>query len=709
MSSSGRSDCRLLIFIRQNFWLFTKLACIRRSPFSLYSAIAQTYTSLKMNIGRSLVLALALVFPPLHAVSASHRGAANSDTGWPVYGGNLAGQRYSGLTQINRSNIDQLRVAWSFQTHALDGPPSPLYKRAPFEATPVLWNDTLYFDSPFDTIFALDASTGHLKWSFDPKVDRNGEIYIVTSRGVALWHAKNPRRGTCGSDVVLVATLDRRLIARDARTGAACPRFGNDGTVDLSQGVSIGKLHLYSFTSPPTVVGDTIVLGSSVGDNQLLFAASGAVRGFDAVTGRQKWSWEPVRWTATQHPRLSGSGNAWSIISADPENDMVFVPTGSPSVDFYGGKRPGDNRDADSLVALRASTGQKVWTFQLVHHDLWDYDTPSEPLLFTFRGSIPAVAITTKTDMIYVFNRLTGEPLYPVVERPVAASTIPDEHAWPTQPFSSLPPLGPLSFTSADIHLHNAADQRFCRNWIDRLDNKGLFTPPSVHGSLISPGNGGGANWGSSAFDPTSAIMYTHVSMLPFIVRLIPQSTPEETLFQKIERHIYKDLPEWAGGDPPPIESEFEPPDHGGNYGRDIDPQVGAPFMVARQALMSRDGTPCGPTPFGSIVATDLNTGRRVWSVADGQMAEGEQGGLSMSGPVATAGGLLFVSSLSDATLRAYDSKTGREVWYSKLPGPGDATPMTFSSHGRQFIAVAENGDGTKGNGQALIVFALPK
>jgi quinoprotein glucose dehydrogenase len=662
-----------------------------------------------MNFWRPLVLALIFAVPPLHAASASRRHRSTDATaGWPVYGGNLAGQRYSPARQINRSNVSALRPAWTFQTHALDGPPSPLNKRAFFEATPVLWNNTLYFDSPFDTIFAVDAATGHLQWSFDPKVDRNGKIYIVASRGVALWHAKRPHRGTCGSAAVLVATLDRRLIARDAKTGAACPLFGKNGSVDLSQGVAIGKLHLYSFTSPPTVVGDTIVLGSSVGDNQLLFAASGAIRGFDAITGRQKWSWEPVRWTASQHPPLSGSGNAWSIISADPAHDLVFVPTGSPSVDFYGAKRPGDNRDADSLVALRASTGEKIWAFQLVHHDLWDYDTPSEPLLFMFRGTIPAVAVTTKTDMLYVFNRLTGQPLYPVDERPVAASTIPGEHAWPTQPFSSLPPLGTLSYQASDLHLHNEADQAFCRDWLKRIDNFGLFTPPSIRGSLVSPGNGGGGNWGSSAFDPATGNMYTHVSMLPFIVRLIPQSTADETIFQKIERHIENDLPAWAGGTPPPMQSQFQAPDHGGNYGRDIDPQVGTPFMVARQALMSRDGTPCGPPPFGSIVATNLDTGRRLWSVADGHMAEGEKGGLAMSGPIVTAGGLLFVSSLTDAKLRAYDSATGQEVWQANLPGPGDATPMTYTSHGREFVAVAEGGDGKK-SGQALVVFALPQ
>jgi quinoprotein glucose dehydrogenase len=636
---------------------------------------------------------------------------------WSAYGGNLAGQRYSSSRQIDRDNVAHLQIAWTFSTHALDGPASPLNKRAFFEATPVLWKGTLYFDSPFNTIFALDAANGRLKWIFDPKVDRSKNIYIVTSRGVSLWHAKKPRRGVCNSDTVLVATLDRRLIARDAETGVACPNFGKMGTVDLSQGVSIGAMKYYSFTSPPTVVGDTVVLGSSIGDNQILFAASGAVRGFDAVTGRQKWSWEPVRWTANQHPRFSGSGNAWSIISADPDHDLVFVPTGSSSVDFYGGKRLGDNRDADSIIAIHASTGKQVWAFQLVHHDLWDYDTPSEPMLFTFRGSIPAVAVTTKTDMVFVFNRLTGKPLYPIVERPVASSAVPGEWAWPTQPFSTLPSLGPLAFTAKDVHLHNTADQSFCREWINRLDNHGLFTPPSLKGTLESPGNAGGANWGSSAYDPTTSIMYTRVSMLPFIVRLIPRVTPRETVLARFDWLAHQLLPEWAGGDPPLLQVQFKPPDHGGyieehgGYLRDVDSQLGAPFMVERQALMSRDGTPCGPPPFGSIVAINLNTGQKLWTAPNGEGIKGELGSFSLSGPIATAGGLLFSASLGDATLRAYNSMTGQELWRFKLPGPSNATPMTYIWRGRQYVVIAEAGNGTGSGirGQALIAFALPK
>ena len=642
-------------------------------------------------------------------LAGGNRLMAQNGNGWPDYGGTLAGQRYSTEKQINKQNVGQLQVAWTFHTHVFDKPSDNSNWRASFEATPVLWNGMLYFDTPFDAIFAVDAATGKLRWSFDPEVDREGAIYIVTSRGVSLWHAKKPKPGICGSDAVLVATEDRRLIARDAKTGVACPKFGIAGTVDLGQGVDIGDPDKYGFTSPPTIVGDTIVLGSSVADNQRTFPASGAVRGFDAVTGKQKWSWEPLPWTLGQGPRKSGSGNAWSVISADPKNDLIFVPTGSPAVDYYGGTRLGDNRDADSIVALKASTGQRVWGFQLVHHDIWDYDTAAEPVLFTFRGTIPAVAVATKTSMVYVFNRLTGQPLYPIEERPVPASKLPGEQAWPTQPFSSLPSLTPLSFTAADIHLHNPADQKFCVDQIKRLDNRGLFTPPSSAGSLVYPGALGGANWGSSAFDPTTAVLYTRVSSLPYIVRQYAKANVHGRREAWAQKLGLKELPEWAGGPPTPLENKFKTPDNGGEQ-RDESPQEGTPYLLQRQGLMTSEEVPCGPQPYGAIVAINLDTGQKLWSVAHGDMVKGESGSLGAGGVIATAGGLVFAASTNDSMLRAYDSSSGQEVWRMLLPAIAEATPMTYAVNGRQYVVIAAGGHGFIGTGKsdALVAFALP-
>jgi quinoprotein glucose dehydrogenase len=654
-----------------------------------------------------------LVVTPTGRIAAqeSRSAAKAAGNGWPEYGGNLAGQRYSSEKQITPLNVVGLQPAWVVHTHVFDNPSKSKNWRTSSEATPVLWRGTLYFDTPFDEIFAVDAETGKIRWKFDPSIDREKPIYIVASRGVSLWHAKRPGRGVCASDRVLVATLDRRLIARDAATGQACSSFGEKGTVDLARGVEMDKSWYYGFTSPPTVVGDTIILGSSVADSEAAYAASGAIRGFDAVTGRQKWSWEPVRWNAEQHPKVVGSGNAWSVISADAEHDLVFVPTGSPSVDYYGGLRLGDNRDADSIVALKASTGERVWAFQLVHHDIWDYDTPSEPVLFTFRGTIPAVAVATKTSMVYVFNRLTGEPLYPVVEKPVPKSNLVGEEAWATQPFSTLPPLTPLSFTSADIHLHNPSDQKYCEQMIGGLENQGLFTPPSVNGSLVFPGPAGGANWGSSAFDPATSILYTRVSNIPFLVKEVLKPPLGHEPWIRAERLWMHHAPWWAGGFPPRrLSSQFQTPDGGGEV-RDESPQDGTPYVLQRQALMTPSGIPCAPAPFGSIVAINLATGKKVWSVAHGVMVQGEPGSMGIGGVIVTAGGLLFAASTNDPYLRAYDSASGKELWRGNLPVASNATPMTYGVNGRQYVVIAAGGHGFIGTGKSdeVIAFALPK
>ena len=618
---------------------------------------------------------------------------------WPEYGGTLAGQRYSPEKQVDPGNVTRLQVAWTLHTHTLETP-SPLNSSASFEATPVLWHDTLYFDTPFDEIFAADAATGRVLWSFDPHVRRKN-LYIIASRGVALWHAKHPARGVCGSDAVLVATLDRRLIKVDALSGQRCPRFGHGGSVDLTKGVSLANHSLYFFTSGPTVVGDRIVLGSSVADNQQLFAGSGAVRGFDAVSGRQVWSWEPLPWNAEHRIKHSGSGNAWTPLAADPEHDLVFVPTGSPSLDYYGGLRPGDNRDADSIVALRISTGEKVWSFQLVHHDIWDYVTASQPLLFNFRGNVPAVAVTNKTSMIYIFNRLTGKPLLPITEQPVPRSTLPGENNSPTEPFSSLPPLQPLRLSLNDLR-GSEADKSFCRTQIEKLRYDGLFTPPSIDGTLLFPAALGGPNWGSSAFDPTTGIMYTRVSVLPYSLQMVPV---------KSEAAATGNAP--ASGPSGSVtfsDTGYRPPDLGlGPVDRSS--MRGAPFRMLLRAMISPGGAPCGPAPYGRLVATDLNNGQQLWSVAHGQMITGVPGSVGVGGPMVSAGGLLFAASTNDPYLRAYDAKSGRELWKGLLPASANATPMTYAVNGRQYIVIAVGGKSALPEGQSdtVVAFALPE
>ena len=614
---------------------------------------------------------------------------------WSTYGGNLAGQHHSSLQQINKSNVTALRVAWTFHTGTFSKP-GAANSRASFEANPIYWNGLLYLDTPFDEIFALEAATGHKRWSFDPVVNRNSTINIVTSRGVALWHSST-NSGRC-SHRVFVATLDRRLIAVDANNGSVCSDFGKNGTVDLTAGLNLKDPTWYEFTSPPTVVGNAVILGSSSGDNQAIEVPTGAVRAFDARSGKQLWLWEPLPWAVNSHPR-TGSGGAWSVISADPERGLIFIPTGSPSLDFYGVQRPGDNRDANSVVALDAATGKRVWGFQVVHHDLWDYDVAAEPLLFTFRGTTPAVAITTKTGMVFVLNRLTGEPLYPVYEKPVPQSNIPGEKTSPTQPFSSLPPLAPLTLSA------NEVQDKFCHDKIAGLVNKGIYTPVELKPTMLYPGSIGGVNWGSPALDPATATMYVNVNRLAYEVRLLPRDPSMESwLFKpRLRLDWYRTHHNPAAPEPSQL---FRPPDGGG---RELNTQDGSPYLMFRQPLTTPSGLPCNPQPWGELVAVNLNTGRKEWSRPLGTMVAGkETGSVNVGAPITTAD-LILSAATVEPLLRAFDKQTGAEPWKGALPAPAQSTPMTYMANGKQFIVVCAGGHGAIGTpqGDAVVAFAL--
>lgn len=665
-----------------------------------------------MNIVRLFALALALVFPSLHAVAALHHTPAESGTGWPVYGGNLAGQRYSQLTQINRSNVQELKQTWIFHTGALKLS-STANSRASFEANPVLWHGKLYLTSPFDQVFAIDAQTGRELWNFDPKVPRDLIRGIVTSRGVGIWHSTRHahQRRAC-SDRVFVATLDARLIAIDARTGHLCTQFGKQGSVNLKSSLHSDQLAWYGVTSPPTVVGDVVVVGSSIGDNQAVEMPSGAVRAFNAVTGKPIWQWEPLPWAQNQKPR-TGAGNAWSIISADAKLGLIYVPTGSASPDYFGVYRHGDDRDADSVVALKAKSGQRVWGFQTVHHDLWDYDVAAEPILFQFRNRIPAVAITTKTGMVFVLNRATGTPLYPIYERPVPQSDVPGERTWPTQPFSSLPSLLTPSLDADQAFGKTPADKRFCHDKIAALRNKGIFTPISTKSTLEYPGPVGGVNWGSPAIDPQSNILYVDTNELAFNVRLVPRTDTDAGISARILKRLERHFRGWSavGQEPAertrPVELRFRAPD---GSGQQLNAQAGTPFELFVEPLVSPDGLPCNPPPWGKLTALNLNSGKILWSKPLGTMIPGRHtGSLSTGGPIATAGGLVFTAGTVEPYLRAFGAADGGELWRAPLPGAAQSTPMTYSIHGKQYVVICAGGSAFAGGpqGDAVIAFSL--
>jgi quinoprotein glucose dehydrogenase len=641
----------------------------------------------------------------------------------------LGGQRYSSASAITTSNVDRLHWIWEYHTKALVRQDVGRAEAA-FESTPILHNRTLYFTTPFDQVIALDAVSGTEKWRYDPVIPSGFQAGVYTSRGVAFWN-EGGGNGACVQRILL-ATLDGRLIALDAKSGMKCPDFGNNGVVDLKKNLptqTSEPYQEYGVTSPPTIVGDVVIVGSAVADGQEVDVEPGTVRGFDVRTGQLRWSWDPMPWAKNQAIR-TGGGNTWSIISADAEHGLVYLPTGSPSPDFYGGMRPGDDKDADSVVALNASTGKKVWAFQAVHHNLWDYDVASQPLLFEYQNRIPAVAITTKMGMVFVLNRLTGEPIFPIEERPVPQSDVPGETTSPTQPFSSIPPLFPLFLHAGDLAGHTLADAKSCAAQISALRNEGIYTPPSLHGSLLYPGSLGGVNWGSPAFDPETGTLYVNANHHAFRTKLIPRWRYEfDQITGSWENWIYASLsllfvllllrrslkPGWMGGVVVFVLAVTGTivalkPAQRQHFGTETAPQRKAPYAVERSPLTDGHGLPCTPMPWGKMSAVNLNTGTLLWERPLGTMVKGaETGSLNLGGPMVTAGGLVFTAAVREPVLRAYDKASGKLVWTGQLPVPAQSTPMTYVLDGKQYVVVAAGGHGGFGTpqGDSLVAFAL--
>lgn len=675
--------------------------------------------------------------------------------GWPTYGGDAGGLRFSKSSQITRRNVGKLHSVWTFHTHAVDGDAARANMPS-FETTPVLWNDTLYITSPFDAVFALDARTGSERWHYDPKLRPLTPAGIVTSRGVALWplgSAVEENAPVC-SHRVFVGTLDARLLALDASTGQVCTGFGDGGTVDLSQDVHFQNIGFYGMTSPPTVVGNVVVAGSTVGDNQQVDIESGLVRGYDAVSGKLLWSWEPLPWAASQKVR-SGAGNTWSVISADPTLGLIYLPTGSAAPDLWGGMRPGDDRDANSIVALDANTGKKVWAFQIVHHDIWDYDLPSEPVLFTWRGTTPAIAVATKMGKIFLFDRRTGHPLVPIEERQVPRSDVPGEQTSPTQPFQNIPPLAPLTMSATGLssYARPAADSDLCKKELAALRYEGIYTPASLKGTLNYPGPTGGVNWGGAAIDPSTAILYANTNRSASVIRLIPRYGREQLkrdlvdmviaiivlcfpllistkfwlslfviviLLSTVPRRTLN--PGWS-----PIAvlilavcclgfhrkymldrpSTMPRIDH---FGYELSPQRKAPYLIERHPLVDSRGYSCTPAPWGAITAINLNTLTKVWEKPLGTMVAGGKTGIrNFGGPIVTSSGLVITAGAEDSWLRVFDSATGEELRKIALPVPATSTPMTYTLGERQYVVVAAggHGDGTVPLGDSLMAFGL--
>ncbi len=644
---------------------------------------------------------------PAQAPQAPPRQVAAVSGEWSAYGHDALGSRFSPLAQITRANVGRLAVAWTYRTGDADVPTT---KPVKFEATPLMVDGTLYLSTPFGRVIALDPESGAQRWTFDARVDRGGNWGDFANRGVSTWVDPTVSHGAACRRRIYLGTIDARIIALDAATGGVCTDFGDSGTVSLRRGLRNAPFETaeYELTSPPAVINGLVITGSAVADNNRTNAASGEVRAYDARTGALRWSWDPVprdstdpAWTtwrgAMSH--TTGAANAWSVIAADSARDLVFVPTGSASPDYWGGERYGDNRYANSIVALRASTGRVVWSFQAVHHDLWDYDVASPPALVTIvkdGKSVDAVLQSTKSGQLFVLDRDTGTPLFPVEERPVPASTIFGERASPTQPFNTvIPALSPLSLSLDSVWGPTPAERENCLAQIRPLRNEGEFTPPSLQGTLVLPSNIGGAHWGGLAFDPARQVAVVPVNRIAAYVQLIRLDQLNTAEATQNESRL------------------------GDQYTR----MHGTPFVMRRRILIGPSGLPCAPPPWGSLVAIDLRTGARAWDVPLGDAAALKPemkaqaaaapplGTPNLGGPIITAGGIVFIGAAMDHVLRAFDIETGRELWKGPLPGGARATPMTYqvSPGGRQFVVVAVGGSEDWGKGDYVVAFALPK
>jgi quinoprotein glucose dehydrogenase len=621
--------------------------------------------------------------------------------GWPEYGNTPGGTRHSPLTQITPGNVNRLEVAWTHHHGDIEDGSNGTGVRSSFQATPILVDDTLYFCTPFNRVIAVDAETGQQRWQYDPHTSRDG-IYTLACRGVASWlDTRAPADASCRRRI-FSGTLDARLIALDAATGVPCGDFGSQGVVDLREGIGDTRPGEYGVTSPPVVIGDRVITGAMVLDNRRVDAPGGVVRAWDARSGALVWAWDPVPparaldrgdSAGAAHYRRS-TANAWTAIANDPALGLVYVPTGNAAPDYYGGQRDGLDFYSSSVVALDVRTGQVRWHFRTVYHDVWDYDVPAQPVFIDFPkggASVPGLVQATKMGHLFFLDRRNGEPLFPVEERPVPQGGVAGETLSPTQPFPLRPvSLHPARLTPDDAFGFTPWDRGKCRELIEASRSEGIFTPPSLEGTIQYPGMGGGSNWGSGAVDPGRGLFVVNTMRVATYIRLVPRAEFE------------KQFP-----DGPPA------------FG--FEPQDGTPYALQRHVLLSPLGAPCNPPPWGTLTAIDIATGERRWEVPLGTARDlarfpvwlfMPKGVPNIGGPITTASGLTFIGATTDHALRAFRTETGEELWRARLPTAAQATPMTYRlrENGRQFVVVAVGGHSLIPSqpGDALIAFALP-
>ena len=625
---------------------------------------------------------------------------------WTAYGGSSRGDRYSPADLITPENVGRLEKAWEYHTGDLprEGDPGELTN----QVTPLKVGDKLFICTPHSIAIALDADTGEERWRFDPAINADAEYYQhMTCRGMAFhdataYGAAATRLAQPDAPVarcerrLFLPTNDGTLVALDVEDGKPCEDFGEAGVVDLKKGLGEGALGVYLPTSPPVVTEKLVIVGGSITDNGAVDSPGGVIRAYDVGSGLLVWNFDPGNPQATE-PLPSGdtyvrsTPNSWTIATADEALGLVYIPTGNQTPDQWGVPRTAEaERFTDTLVALDLNTGQVRWEFQTVHHDLWDRDLPSQPTLVDIdgpQGKIPAIIQPTKRGDLYVLDRRTGEPIVPVEEVPVPQGTVEGDHTAPTQPVSALSYAPDEPLYEKDMWGGTPLDQMMCRIQFRQLRYEGDFTPPSEQGSLIYPGNVGTFNWPSVAVDPSRQLLFGAPNYLAFVSQLVKRS-------------------------------EVDPDERRGGGETGLQPNLGAPYMVRLEPLLSVLGLPCQAPPWGFVTAVDLRSMKPVWMHKNGTSRDSAPLGIplpvgtpALGGPIVTAGGVAFMSGTLDYYLRAYDMQNGKELWKGRLPAGGQATPMTYVSEktGKQYVVQMAGGHGSFGTriGDSVVAWRL--
>jgi quinoprotein glucose dehydrogenase len=632
---------------------------------------------------------------PQETASATPAYGGNVPDGdWHQYGRTPYGQRYSPLTQVNVENVSQLKEAWRYQTGDVKLPDD--VGETTYQVTPLKIGNTLYICTPHNWAIAIDAATGKEKWKYDPNVGLNPDRQHQTCRGVSYYAEPNAAEGTACAQRVYLPTSDARLIALDAATGQVCTSFADQGVLHLEQGMKYNPAGYYYSTSPPVIAAGKIIIGGAVNDNYSTQEQSGVIRAFDVNSGALVWNWdsgnpaktEPI---AAGETYTTNSPNSWSVFSYDEGLGLVYVPLGNQVPDQLGmGRSENVEKYSSSIVALDINTGKDRWVRQTVHHDLWDMDVPAQPVLLDITKdgqTIPALVGPTKQGDIYVLDRRTGEPLLPITEEPAPGGAIPEDFTSPTQPTTALS-FKPEPLQEKDMWGVSMFDQLACRIRFHQLNYKGRYTPPSLTGSIIYPGNFGTFNWGSVAVDPERQVMFGMPTYLAFTSQLVPRA------------------------DIPPKGQDEKGSEQGLNR------NDGAPYGVFMGPFLGPLKIPCQAPPWGYVTGADLRTGDIAYKHKNGTVYDMtplplpfKVGVPGIGGPMITKGGVAFLGAAVDNYLRAYDLTTGKQLWEARLPAGGQATPMTYALEGgKQYVVMVAGGHGSVGTkpGDYVIAYTLP-